>query len=151
MGDETSTVVEVRRVPSKRPVPRRSYQTRQNNRTALITLRVSPEEREMLHGLAQERGETLSRMLLEKWVEEARRASARLGAAAEAASASEPVAMSTPAAAGTERQGAPEGASARRWRGIRDRWRGVSARLRAWSEAGRARNALRQRSESVGP
>lgn len=38
------------------------------NRTALITVRVAPEQRELLHGLASERGETLSRMLLSPWL-----------------------------------------------------------------------------------
>ena len=37
------------------------------NRTALITVRVCPEQRELLHALACERGETLSRMLMSPW------------------------------------------------------------------------------------
>lgn len=40
----------------------------------LVTVRVSPEERELLHRLAQERGETLSRMLVSRWLPQRKRA-----------------------------------------------------------------------------
>ena len=46
------------------------------NRTALITIRVTPEDRDGLHKLAAERGETLSRMLLAPWTRAKRQRSA---------------------------------------------------------------------------
>jgi len=52
----------------------RSYQTRGSvSRSVLITVRVSPEDRERLNEIAQERGETLSRMLLARWLPERKR------------------------------------------------------------------------------
>ena len=48
-------------------MPGQNYQPRgSSSRTALITIRVSPAERELLHKLAQERGETLSRMMVSR-------------------------------------------------------------------------------------
>ena len=53
----------------------RSYQARGLvSRSVLITVRVSPEDRERLNRIAQERGETLSRMLLARWLPERKRA-----------------------------------------------------------------------------
>ena len=47
------------------------------NRTALITIRVTAADREGLHKLAAERGETLSRMLLAPWTRATRSRSAK--------------------------------------------------------------------------
>jgi hypothetical protein len=48
---------------------RQNYQARGPvKRTVLVTVRVIPEQREVLHRLADERGETLSRMLLSPWL-----------------------------------------------------------------------------------
>jgi hypothetical protein len=48
---------------------RQNYQARGPvKRTVLVTVRVVPEQREVLHRLADERGETLSRMLLSPWL-----------------------------------------------------------------------------------
>ena len=50
------------------------YQPRgPENRTSLITVRVTAEHRELLHRLASERGETVSRMLLAPWLRHERR------------------------------------------------------------------------------
>ena len=48
-------------------MPNQNYQVRgPSSRTALITIRVSLEERALLHQAAQERGETLSRMMVSR-------------------------------------------------------------------------------------
>lgn len=48
-------------------MPSRNYQLRGPiTRTALITIRVSQEERELLQQIAAERGETLSRMMVSR-------------------------------------------------------------------------------------
>src|SRR5579875_595948 len=45
------------------------YQARgPENRTTLITVRVTAEHRELLRALADERGETVTRMLLSPWL-----------------------------------------------------------------------------------
>jgi len=67
------------------------------NRTVLVTVRVSPEERELLHRLAEERGETLSRMLVARWLPQRKRAKRQ--EAGRRSKANEPVAASAPACA----------------------------------------------------
>ena len=67
------------------------------NRTVLVTVRVSPEERDQLHRLAEERGETLSRMLVSRWLPERKRAKRK--EAGRRSRAIEPVAASAPACA----------------------------------------------------
>lgn len=59
----------------------------------LITVRVSPEDRERLNRMAQERGETLSRMLVARWLPERKRARRQ-----ESARGSEVIAPAAPSA-----------------------------------------------------
>ena len=48
-------------------MPVQNYQVRESrSRTVLITVRVAPEVRELLHELAEERGETLSRLMVSR-------------------------------------------------------------------------------------
>jgi hypothetical protein len=48
-------------------MPNQNYQVRgRSSRTVLITIRVSPEERELLGQLAEARGETLSRLMVSR-------------------------------------------------------------------------------------
>ena len=55
-------------------MPSQNYQLRgPSSRTALITIRVSLEERALLHQAAQERGETLSRMMVSRCLPKRRR------------------------------------------------------------------------------
>lgn len=43
------------------------------NRTVLVTVRVSAEERELLHQIAKKRGQTLSQMLVSRWLPKRKR------------------------------------------------------------------------------
>lgn len=77
-------------------MPSQTYQARGPvSRTVLITVRVSPGERERLNRLAKQRGETLSRMLVSRWLPEQKRA--QPPKAARRANAIERVAVSAPA------------------------------------------------------
>ena len=82
-------------------MPSQNYQVRgPSSRTALITIRVSLEERALLHQAAQERGETLSRMMVSRCLPKRTRTAQQvagrqseaieLGAIGEAACAKEP-------------------------------------------------------------
>jgi hypothetical protein len=74
----------------------RSYQARGSvSRSVLITVRVSPEDRERLNQIAQERGETLSRMLVARWLPARKRATRQ--EPARRSEAIEPVVIGAPA------------------------------------------------------
>lgn len=96
----------------------RSYQTRGSvSRSVLITVRVSPEDRERLNEIAQERGETLSRMLLARWLPERKR-TGREAVVRSAAASSVAVGASArgpkPAAGASESPAAPRPAERKR-------------------------------------
>ena len=79
-------------------MPTQNYQVRgPKSRTVLITIRVSAEERELLGQLAEERGETLSRLMVSRSLMLRRRAKPRKPAGQ--AKAVEQVAISAPACA----------------------------------------------------
>lgn len=81
-----------------RSKPSHTYQVRgPSSRTVLITIRVSREEREVLRQLAEERGETLSRLMVSQALMLRKRAKPQKPAAQ--AKAVEPVAINAPACA----------------------------------------------------
>ena len=79
-------------------MPNQNYQVRgPSSRSVLITIRVSPAERELLGQLAEERGETLSRLMVSRSLMLRKRAKRQKPAAQ--ATAVEPAAISIPACA----------------------------------------------------
>ena len=79
-------------------MPTQNYQVRgPSSRSVLITIRVSAEERELLGQLAEERGETLSRLMVSRSLMLRKRAKPRTSAPQ--ANAVEPVEISVPACA----------------------------------------------------
>ena len=79
-------------------MPNQNYQVRgPSSRSVLITIRVSPAERELLGQLAEERGETLSRLMVSRSLMLRKRAKPRTSAPQ--ANAVEPVEISVPACA----------------------------------------------------
>lgn len=79
-------------------MPSQNYQDRgPNSRTALITIRVFADDRELLHEFAEERGQTLSRVMLSAVLPAARRARAKRLKANRAVAVSASVCVPEPA------------------------------------------------------